>query len=87
MKENKIIIVNLVDNKVYRIINHNLIQIHHVIDNNLPVTADVNIIVSIEKHSKLVSKMIIIVTKWENMAIFIVKYLHLTKSTYYSIGK
>ena len=62
--------------------------IHHIINHNLIITTNINSIITIEEHNKLLPEMIMIGTKWENMAIFIVEYLHLTKTNnHYSIGK
>ena len=75
----KIIIGNLVDNVIHLIIRHNLILIYRILNHNLLNTTNFNNIYMKEEHNKLVSKMIMIQTKWENMAIFLVEYLHLTK--------
>ena len=63
---------------IYLIINHNLILIHRIINHNMLNTTNVNMIIRIEEHNKLVPKMIMRVTKWGKMVIFIVEYLRLT---------
>ena len=67
------------DNRIHPIINHNLLLIHRIINQNLINTTSVSSIFRIEEHNKLVPKMIMIEKKRENMAIFIVEYTHLTK--------
>ena len=63
-------------------------MIHRIINHNLILTTNFNSIVRIEEHNKLVPKMIMIGKKWERMEIFIVEYIHLTKtSNHYSIDK
>ena len=79
MKGKKIIIDNIVDNIFHRIINHNLLMIHIIMNHNFILTTNVDIIIRIEEHNKLVPKMNMMETKWENMAIFVVEYLHKTK--------
>ena len=95
VKENRIIIGNLVDNITNLIINHSLLPIHCIINHNLLLTTNVNSIIRIEEQNKLVPKMIMIEKKWGDMEIFIVEYLHLTKkvpiiqlgNNYYTIEK
>ena len=67
------------DDIINLIVNQNLLLIHRIINHNLLLTTNVNSTIRIEKHNKLVTKMIRIETKWGNMAIFKVEYLHLTK--------
>ena len=64
MKGNHIVIGNLVENVIHCIINHNLL-----------LTTNFNIIVMIEEHNTILPELIIIGTRWENVAIFIVEYL------------
>ena len=71
----QIIIGNLVDNTITRIIDY-----------NMPYTTTVNSIVIIEEFNKLIPKMIIIGTKGEHMAWFIVEYPHL-KNTKHPLSK
>ena len=82
------------DNIIHIIINHNLILINRVINHKLLNTNNVNGIVRIEEHNNIVPKIIIIGINWENMAMFIVEYLHMTKkniipllNNYYAIKK
>ena len=76
------------DNIIHLIFSQKLLLIYRIINHNLINTTNVNSIVMIEEHNKLVPKMITIETKCENMEIFMVEYLHLTKqTTHYSIGK
>ena len=79
MKEEKVIIGNLWDNIIHNIIKKNMLLIHCIINYNLINTTNIHNILRIKEHNKLVVKMITIDTKWENMAILIVEYLHLTK--------
>ena len=79
MKEKQFIIGNILDNIIRYIINHNLIPIHCIINHSLINTTNVNSIIRIEEHNKLVPKMIMIDTKLENMEIFIVEYLNLIR--------
>ena len=67
------------DKIIHIIINHDMLMINLIINHNLLNTTNVNSIVSVEEHNKIVTKMIMMEKKWENMSIFIVEYLHLTK--------
>ena len=62
VKGNKIEIGILVDN-----------MIHHIINRNLLLKTNVNIIVMLEEHSTILTELIMIGTKCENMSILIVK--------------
>ena len=67
------------ENMIHRVVNHNLLLIFRIINHNLILTTNINSIVRIEEHKNIFTKIITIGTKWENMAIFIVEYLHLTE--------
>ena len=73
VKENQIISGNITDNKIHLIINHNMLLIYCIINQNLVNATNVNIIVRIEEHNKLVPIMIMMEKKWENMEISIVE--------------